>query len=76
MTPCPHGVVAGGNGDGELGGQMCTGEWSGGTGVRRAVDTDAFIRPRRPLTAGCADARMGRGERGRYPGLKNRCVFC
>ncbi len=39
-------------------------EQSGGTGAVCGAETKAFVRPRRPLNAGCADARMERGEHG------------
>ncbi len=53
-----------------MAGNLRTREWSGSTGAVCGTETEAFVRPRRPLNAGCADARIERGEHGRYSGLK------
>ena len=55
---------------GDAAGNMYTGERSGSIGVARGAETEAFVRPRRPLNTAIADARMERGEHGRYCGLK------
>lgn len=66
---CGHIVVTGGERDGDLAGHLRSGERRRGTsGDARGRETEAFVRPRRPLDAGSAAARMERGEHWRCCG--------
>ena len=55
---------------GDAAGNLYTGEQSGSIAAACGDETDAFVRPRRPLNTAIADARTETGEHGRYCGLK------